>query len=290
MSWLQETSFRLFKEYIDNVTPLFPDLKNDLKQAGMSYTVQEYASMGAFLSMMVVVGMMLATSLVFSALFADFLFGFMLAVMTSFGSAIGFFYFMMQYPKSEMQSKSKEIDESLPFTAMYLSTLSGSKLPLHKAFEIFTKFTRPGEMQRQIRSMNDDIKIFGFDVVTALQRGIERSPSRKFKETLYGMISTLKSGANMNIFLKEKSAALMADYRRKLYEFSHSLTIFVEIYLTAIVLGAIFFTVLTAIISGIAGAGGQDVILLQFFLIFLFMPMISIAFVYMIRSNAPGGE
>jgi archaellum biogenesis protein FlaJ (TadC family) len=234
--------------------------------------------------------MMLVTSFVFSILFVDFLFGFMLAVLASFGAAIGFFYFMMQYPKTEMQSKSKDIETSLPFTAMYLSTLSASKLPLHKAFEIFAKFTRSGEMLKQINEMNEDIKIFGFDVVTALQRGIERSPSKKLKEMLYGMIATLKSGANMNIYLKEKSNALIADYRRKLYEFSHSLTIFVEIYLTAIVLGAIFFTVLTAIISGIAGAGGEDVILLQFFLIFLFMPMISIAFVYMIRTNAPGGE
>ena len=129
----------------------------------------------------------------------------------------------------------------------------------------------------------------GFDVVTALQRGIERSPSKKLKEMLYGMTSTLKSGANMNIYLKEKSVTLMADYKRKIYEFSHSLMVFVEIYLTAIVLGAIFFTVLTAIISGIAG-GATDIVLLQFFLIFFFMPMISFVFIYLIRTSSPGEE
>lgn len=290
MSWLQETSFRLFKEYIDNIVPLFPDLKSDLKQAGMAYTAQEYASMGAFLALVSLIAMLLAMSFVFSVVFVDFLFGFMLAVLTSFATAIGLFYMIMQYPKSEIQSKSKDIETALPFAAMYLSTLAGSKLPLHKTFEIFAKFTRSGEMLKQINDMNEDIKIFGFDVITALQRGIDRSPSKKLKEMLYGMVATMKSGANMNLYLKEKSNSLMGDYRRKLYEFSHSLTIFVEIYLTAIVLGAIFFTVLTAIISGIAGAGGENIVVLQFFLVFVFMPVISLMFIWMIKTAAPGGD
>ena len=60
-------------------------------------------------------------------------------------------------------------------------------------------------------------------------------------------------------------------------------------------MGAVFFTILTSIISGVpeygAGGGGMgDIITLQFLLIFLFIPMISIMFMFIIKTSSPGGE
>jgi len=289
MGELQKLSFKIFKEYSDSIVPYVPELKTELKQASMPLTVQEYISMSITLGLVVFVILLPIMSLVLGFLLSDFLFGFLLAAFLSLIVAGGTFYAALLYPKLVIQSKAKDLDDSLPFAAMYLSTISSSNLPLYKTFDVFTKFLRYGEVVKQVNAINEDIKIFGLDVATALERSIERSPSKKFREMLYGMLSTFKSGADMNIYLKEKAANFMADYRRSLYEFSHSLTVYVEIYLTSIVLGAIFFTVLTAIISGIAG-GGENIIMLQFFLIFMFMPVISAAFIYMIKSATPGGE
>ncbi|MBI4894738.1 MAG: type II secretion system F family protein [Candidatus Aenigmarchaeota archaeon] len=289
MGDLQKLSFQLFKEYSDAIVPYFPDLKADLKRAEMPLTVQEFISMSMTVSLISLIVMLPVLSFVFGLLLSDFLFGFLLSTLVSLIVTMGVFFALPQYPKLVIQGKSKEIDDALPFATMYLSTISSSNLPLHKSFDVFTKFLKYGEVVKQINSINEDIKLFGLDVATALERAIERSPSKKFREMLYGMLSTLKSGANMNIYLKEKSEAYMADYRRSLYEFSHALTVYVEIYLTSIVLGAIFFTVLTAIVSGISG-GGENIIMLQFTLIFLFMPIISAAFIMMIKSATPGGE
>jgi flagellar protein FlaJ len=286
---LQKLSFQLFKEYSDAIVPYFPELKTELKQAGMPLTVQEYISMSITIGLAAFIVILPIFSILLGFMLSDFMFGFLLSVLLSFMLSGGTFYASLLYPKLVIQNRSKELDDSLPFASMYLSTISSSNLPLHKTFDVFTKFLKYGEVVRQVNAINEDIKIFGLDIATAIERGIERSPSKKFRELLYGMLSTFKSGANMNIYLKEKARSFMADYRRSLYEFSHSLTVYVEIYLTSIVLGAIFFTVLTAIISGIAG-GGENIILLQFFLIFVLMPIISVAFIYMIKSATPGGE
>lgn len=289
MGGLQKLSFQLFKEYSDAIVPYFPELKTELKQAGMPLTVQEYISMSITIGLAAFIVILPIFSILLGFMLSDFMFGFLLSVLLSFMLSGGTFYASLLYPKLVIQNRSKELDDSLPFASMYLSTISSSNLPLHKTFDVFTKFLKYGEVVRQVNAINEDIKIFGLDIATAIERGIERSPSKKFRELLYGMLSTFKSGANMNIYLKEKARSFMADYRRSLYEFSHSLTVYVEIYLTSIVLGAIFFTVLTAIISGIAG-GGENIILLQFFLIFVLMPIISVAFIYMIKSATPGGE
>jgi len=286
---LQKASFRLFKDYTDPIIQFVPELKQTLKQAGMPYTVQEYVSMVITICIALFAVQLPIYSFVFGFMFKDFLFGFLFAAFATFALTAGIFYGILQYPRLIIQGKGKDIDNSLPFAAMYLSTISGSKLPLFKTFDIFSKFLKYGEVVRQINNINEDVKIFGLDIATALERAIERSPSKNFREVLYGMLSTLRSGANMNIYLKQKSTNFMADYRRQLYEFSHALTVYVEIYLTSIVLGAIFFTVLTAIISGISGTA-QNIIMLQFFLIFVFMPLISVVFIYLVKSATPGGE
>lgn len=289
MGDLQKLSFQLFKDYTDPLVDFFPDIKRNLKQAGSTLTAQEYMSGALMYSILAFAFCVPVMSFVFGLLFSNFLFGFMLAVLAGSGLTAAVFFVYMELPRLTISEKAKDLDDSLPFAAMYLSTISSSKLPLFKTLEIFTKFARYGEIVKQINNINEDVKLFGLDISTALERAIERSPSKKFRELLYGVLSTIKSGANMNIYLKEKSISYMADYRRKLYEFSHSLTVYVEIYLTSIVLGAIFFTVLTAIISGISGAGGE-IISLQFFLIFVFMPVISFAFIYIIKTSTPGGE
>jgi flagellar protein FlaJ len=286
---LQKFSFQIFKEYSDAIVPYFPELKVDLKRAEMPLTVQEFLSMSMTVSLISFVVMLPILSFIFGFILSDFLFGFLLSALVSIMITLGVFFALPQYPKIIIQGKSKEIDDSLPFAVMYLSTISSSNLPLHKSFDVFTKFLKYGEFVKQVNSINEDIKLFGLDVATALERAIERSPSKKFREMLYGMLATLKTGSNMNVYLKAKADAYMADYRRSLQEFSQALTVYVEIYLTSIVLGSIFFTVLTAIISGISG-GGENIIMLQFALIFLFMPIISAAFILMIKSATPGGE
>jgi len=60
--------------------------------------------------------------------------------------------------------------------------------------------------------------------------------------------------------------------------------------LTALVLGTIFFIVLTSVMSGFTGIVAQNIIFIQFFLIFLFIPLISIAFIILIKTSSPGGE
>ena len=65
--------------------------------------------------------------------------------------------------------------------------------------------------------------------------------------------------------------------------------LFSEIYLTAIILGTIFFVILTSIFSGISGAG-TNMILLQTLIIFVFLPLLSLGLIVLIKSATPGGE
>jgi flagellar protein FlaJ len=291
MGFYTKISFRMFSQFSEKVSYYFSDLKLNLKRARIKISLQEYVSIAIMTCFIIFLITFPILSFFFGFVFQTFLFSFMSSFSISLVLTIGCFLFFVNYPKFIIKEKAKHIDNALPFAALYLSTIASSKLPIHKIFEIFSKFSKYGELTEEVRFIQNDIDVFGLDVNTALEKAVERSPSKMFKEMVWGMLSTIRSGGDLGIYLKETAVNMVGEYRRKLYEFAHQLTIYIEVYLTAIVLGTIFFTILTSIMSGISeSTNAADIVVLQFILIFAFMPMVSAIFILMIKSITPGGE
>lgn len=288
MSDFLKVSMRMFGSLTEYLAPYFPNLKNDLKKAKFRMSVEEYMGGGILFSFLLFLIELPLLSFIFGLIFQNFLFGFLTSITMSFFLLAIFFVSYVNYPKAVMRERATKIDRTLPFASLYLSTVASSKLPLSKIFEIFSKYSKYGELSDELGQIENEISIFGIDVNTALERAIERTPSKNLKELLYGILATNKSGGDLSIYLSEKSKSFMNSYKRSLYEFAHQLAVYIEIYLTSIVLGAIFFVILTAILAGISGAA-SNIISLQFFLIFLFLPLISTVFLLLIRASTPGG-
>lgn len=279
----------MFGSLTDYMTPYFPGLKNDLKKAKFKMSVIEYLSGGIFLSFLVFAVELPLLSFVFGIIFGNFLAGFLTSITMSFFLLAILFLSYVNYPKAVIRQRSNSIEKAIPFASLYLATIASSKLPLAKIFEVFSKFGEYGEISSEFNQIENEISIFGIDANTALERAIDRTPSKNLKELLYGILAVNRSGGDLSIFLKEKSKNFFQDYKRKLYDFSHQLSVYIEIYLTAIVLGAVFFVILTAILAGISGTA-SNIIFLQFFLIFIFLPVIASVFILLIKAATPGGS
>jgi flagellar protein FlaJ len=283
-----KVSMTFFHPLAEAILPYFPELKSDLKKAGIRLSSVEFLSQGILYMLLVFIIGLPIFSVIFAFFLKSFLFGFLSSITTCFFILSIFFILYVNYPKLVIGQKSKRIDDQISFATVHLSTLTSTKLPLNKVFEIFSKFGGYGEITNEISRISSDIKMFGLDVNTALERAVERAPSKNLKELLWGILSTNMSGGDIEIYLKEKSRNFMSEYRTKLRDFSQQLGIYLEIYITSVILGAVFFLILTSIITGIAGTGEQ-ILTLQFFIIFLFLPLVSAVFIYMIKFITPGG-
>lgn len=291
MGFYSKLSFRYFSQFSEGVSEYFSDVRDNLKRAKIGLSVQEYISIAIMTAFLVFMAAFPVLSFLFGFVFKTFLFSFMSSFTLALGLTLVSFFFIMNYPNIVIGERSKKIDGVLPFAMLYLSTVASSKLPLDKAFKIFAKLSEYGEMTNEVKALNNDVEMFGLDINTALERAVDRSPSKSLKEMLWGLLSTIRSGGNVSAFLRLAAANNMAEYRRKLYDFSNQLTIYIEIYLTTIVLGGVFFTILTSIMSGLGPTSGtSNVIVLQFFLIFVFMPLVSILFILLIKTATPGEE
>ncbi len=289
MSFYTRTSFALFGRFSDSLAIFFPDLSDNLKKAGMKTSNKEYISTGMFTAFLFFLAEIPLLSFIFGIFFQDVVLSLITSITISALLTTIIFYLFTKYPNAIIADRSKRIDTFLPFASLFLSTIAGTRLPLNQVFNIFVRNSQYGEITEQVRMMTNDMEVFGLDVHTALQRAVDRTPSKKMREMLYGLLSTSISGGDVAIYLREKAKTEMEDYRRSLIQFSKKITLFIEVYLTAIVLGAIFFIILTSIFSGISGVS-SNIILLQSIIIFIFLPLLSTIFILLIKVSSPTGE
>jgi flagellar protein FlaJ len=289
VSFYDKMAMRYLSTYIEPHLSFFSDLKRDLKMSDMKKTLIEYLSTSFMTCILIFIIELPILSFIFSLLGFGIFFSLFMAFTVSIAICTLFFLFFLNYPKFSISDKSREIEKSLPFAGIYLSTIASSRLPPHKIFRIFSTFEEFGEITNESKKIVADMDMFGMNVYDSLLKAIERTPSKDLKDLFYAMISTLKSGGDLSVYLFEKAETYLNNYRRKLKEFAHTLSIFLELYLTVLVLGTIFFIILTSVMSGFTGAVAEDLIYIQFFLIFFFVPLMSGAFIVLIKSASPGG-
>jgi flagellar protein FlaJ len=290
MTDFERFAMRHLIKYVEPHLTVFEDLRKDLKMSGMTKTLEEYLSTAILTCVILFIVELPLFSIIFSMLNLGFLFSFFMAITTSVLICTFFFVLFVNYPKFIMRDKARDVERTLPFAGIYLSTIASSRLPPHKIFEIFSKFKEYGEVTKEARRIVADMEMFGLNIYDSLERAVDRTPSRDLRDLFWTILSTLKSGGDLTVYLGEESKTFLNNYRRKLNEFARSLAIYLEIYLTALVLGTIFFIILTSVMSGFTGIVASNMVFIQFFLIFFFIPLISTAFIILIKSSSPGGE
>lgn len=278
-------SFRLFGNLAKELERIFPELKEDLKKAGIKLSPQEYIANSLFMSLLSFIILLPFVSLFLAIASHSFLFSYLTSILISLGIPFVVFFLHINYPKSLIREREKEIDKFLPFSVLYLSSIVSSGLTLDKALKTYVEFSEDSEFRREVKKIVEDIEFYGLDVVSALERAVNRSPSRKFREFIYGILATLRSGGNLYEFMRDSVVEYMLDYRRKLSEFSRSMMIYTQIYLLLIVLGPVFFTILTSVIAVIGGV--PNVVGLHTFVIFVMLPAFSILFLFLVRKASP---
>jgi len=292
VEWYTKKSIEYFSGLVGPYLSYFEDLKPDLSKANIRLSLEEYlsiASMTVTLVFMIefpllafivsFLGFTLLTSLLFSFSMTIFL-----------CTTIAFFFYV--YPSFRVKGRAKKIDYSLPFATTYLATVSGSNAPPPMMFKVLSGFDEYPEIAKEARRIRKDVELLGMTVIEALSRAAKQSPSEKVEELLWGINTTLRTGGDLTEYLHEKAESYMRDYRRSLNQYSKNLSTILEIYLTLIIVGSIFFIIITTIISafGISRAVASFISIAQFGVIFLFLPTVSLGFIYLIKKISPRGE
>ncbi len=274
--------------YVLDYLDYFQDLRPQLSKANIEVSLPEYVSMTIFSTIIVTVfGLFVIGSVwALSSGLTGMIYSLALSLVLGAGTLMTFYL----YPSIMIKNRASKIQDTLPFATMYMSTLAGTGTAIDQLFKVLSEVEEYGEVAKEAEKIARDIETFNMDISRALRRAAERTPSREFKELMWGINHVLTSGGSLRVFLQERADRLMNDYRRRVEEFSEQLSLLVEMYITVVIVGSIVFTAMSVVMSTFgSGISPNMIATIQLLSIFIGLPLISGMFILLVQGLAPGG-
>jgi flagellar protein FlaJ len=186
-------------------------------------------------------------------------------------------------PGSNAKKRGKDINLRLPYATNYIAAMASAGVIPAEIFKSLAKQEIYGEAAREAAMIYKDLEVHGKDIVTALRRAIDRSPSVKFQEMLQGAITTITSGGDLTAYFRQKASRYQWENRVEQKTFIETMGLMAETYVTAAVAGPLFLIVMVAIIV-LMGSGTMTQLQL---IIYLLLPVINLGFMFGLKSMIP---
>ena len=277
-----KAAMKLFGKLVSPYTEYFESLKYNMRKARIGLSVQQYLANIVFYSFVTFMAVMIVASAFISVVIPQITYSYTLAIIISLLSA-GFMFFMgIFFPSMKSKALSTQIERSLPFAVSYMATTASSGTNPINLFKMLS--LRGGEIGKEANRIYTNVNSLGMSLTTALQRAALRSPSPTFSDLLWGMISTMTTGGDIESYLRNKSRTYMSQYRRLLNDYAKQISMYTEVYITLVIVGTLFFIILISIISPLTGGGA---LFTQTLLTFFVIPIVSVAFIVLLKAISP---
>lgn len=148
-------------------------------------------------------------------------------------------------------------------------------------FKSLSKQDTYGEIKEESSWIYRDVAVLGIDILTAIRNNIERTPSKKFKEFLQGLVVTVTSGGSLKTYFMSKAEQYLVENRQTQKQLMESLGIMAESYVTTAVAGILLLLIVIPLMMIISGDWNS---MFLYIMIFMIVPLIHGGFSFVIKS------
>ena len=188
------------------------------------------------------------------------------------------------YPGIEAGNRRRNIDASLPYAINYITSMSTAGITPAEIFRLLGDSPIYGQSAVEARYIAREIDIFGRDLIDALRLVSSSTPSKRMKEFLQGSMASIASGGNLTEYFRTKAEQYSLENRQNQKLFLETLGLISESYVTAMVAGTLFLIIIQSIMSVMSGDNKP---MFLYAIIYIMIPLGSVAFVVMISSMTP---
>ncbi|MFB6161456.1 MAG: type II secretion system F family protein [Haloferacaceae archaeon] len=183
--------------------------------------------------------------------------------------------------RARARSRSTSIDATLPRTVAFVYALSRSGMAFPAVLDTLTRNEAVyGEAARELGIAVREMNAFGTDVVTALQRTADTTPSDNLDEFGDNLASVLASGRSLPEFLRDQYERYQTEARAQQEQYLDLLATFAEVYVTALVAGPLFLVTILVVIGLVL----RDTLPVVRFIGYVGLPLATAGFVVYIDS------
>ena len=284
---------------INNRLNAFEELHDPLRKGDIPLNLGAYVS-AMMLTTVIVGALSLIISIIIVPLFLggfvsglissakplDFISNLLLIILIPLLTSVSTFMIFWTYPSFKAGERARKINLALTNAVNTMATIAGTGVPPAIIFWSLVEFRRYGEVSRESEKILNDIENFGLDLVQALQRAANRSPSPLFSELLWKMIATIRTGGNLKEYLYLEGNRLMEIERMKTEAAIETIGLIAEAYVTALVVGPVFIIIMTTIM-GIMGTSMSQVNLINNLVVYFGLPIGYAVFIIAVDQVAP---
>lgn len=243
----------LFGPTVDKYSEHFEDLKTDLNEADMDVLYRTYVSKTFLYSILVGImgffgGIVFSVSRSLSPFNAA-------RIILGVPIALSLIVFGFRYirPSKKAKSRREEINNNLPFALNHLGAIATSGIPPKSMFELLTTFEEYGEISDEAQEVSRRVNVFGEDLTTALKEVAEDSPSEDWAEVLYGIISTVETGGDLESYIKEKADEALFEYNVQREKEIEKLSTYASFYTAILIAAPVFLVVVLSVMNLLGG-------------------------------------
>lgn len=189
-------------------------------------------------------------------------------------------------PDLRASSRGRDIDTRLPYALNYIATMGSAGVPPQKIFAGLAEQRVYGEVSNEMAWITRDLRVLGMDLMTALAKAIDRSPSVRFQDLLQGALTALSSGESLKDYFLSKSQQYFHENRQNQKRFVETLGVMAESYVTIIVAAPLFLIVILSVML-MFGASGESVLLIGYLLVLVFLPFAQFMFGASLKFMTP---
>ncbi len=227
----------------------FAKLRTDLRKANLSILPESYISLMFFTSFIgLIAGTILALG-VFFLIQGSILLKIAWSIWIPPFFALASYLILYAYPSTEIGSLAKRIDRELPFAVIHMNAISGAGLEPTNIFKIIVLSTEYPFLRKEIRKLLNQINLYGYDLVTALNNAAQNSSSPKLAELFLGLSTTITSGGSLQSFFEKRAETLLVSYRLEREQFTKIAETFMDIYITVVIAAPMILLLLFILLS-----------------------------------------
>ena len=288
----EQVAWRMFGKFVQARGRHDPELEDNLLKAHIKLRPEEYLAVAWMNTTFAAVGSVVAAFALALFLFILRIDIFSLLIFLGLVAALPIFFSYMHYfglpvgpkgkPRSMAKKRGTKIDKRISGAMSFISAMASADVPVDVIFKELSKQTIYGEVAREAEWITRDTELLGLDILSAIRKAAQRSPSSKFQDFLQGVVTTSTSGGQLKPYFLVKAEQFEKEDRLEMRKKMETLGMLAESFVTVVVAFPLFLVVIMAIMALISKGSSGSVLVLLYVVVALMIPLSQFGFIFVI--------
>jgi archaeal flagellar protein FlaJ len=213
------------------------------------------------------------------------LLGILLLVLLPVFGTVGTFFALQSTPSSKAKDRGRKIDRKIGASMSFVSAMASADVNIDQIFRELGRQKIYGEVAEEAAWISRDTELLGVDILTAIRRGAQRTPSKKFQDFLQGVVTTATSGGQLKPYFLLKAEQYERETKLEVQQRVETMGLLAETFVTVVVAFPLFLVIIIAIFA-VIGGGGSFMLDVLWAIIGLMIPLSQFGFIFFMRALA----